>query len=139
LKFSSKLTKRMLIAIGFFFVGIGVIGIFLPLLPTTPFFLLAAVCFARSSERFHKWLLNHKLFGKYIKGYQGKERIPAKIKILTICLLWVTIILSGFILLRELYVRVILFVIAIGVTIHILNIQPSGRVEKKQNNKCLIV
>jgi len=129
----------MLIAIGFFFVGIGVIGIFLPLLPTTPFFLLAAVCFARSSERFHKWLLNHKLFGKYIKGYQGKERIPAKIKILTICLLWVTIILSGFILLRELYVRVILFVIAIGVTIHILNIQPSGRVEKKQNNKCLIV
>jgi len=128
-----------LIIIGFFFVGIGVIGIFLPLLPTTPFFLLAAICFARSSERFHKWLLNHRLFGKYVKGYQGKEKIPAKIKIFTICLLWVTIVLSGFILFRELYIRVILFIIAIVVTIHILNIQPVEKIEKKQDNGCLTV
>ncbi len=128
-----------MIIIGFFFVGIGVIGIFLPLLPTTPFFLLAAVCFARSSERFHKWLLNHRLFGKYVKGYQGKEKIPAKIKIFTIFLLWVTIILSGFILLRELYIKVILFIVAVGVTIHIFNIQPSEKIEKKQDNGCLTV
>ncbi len=137
MKFYGKLTKKVLIIIGFFFVGIGIIGIFLPLLPTTPFFLLAAVCFARSSERFHNWLLNHRLFGRYVKGYQGKERIPAKIKIFTICLLWVTIVFSGIIFFRELYIRVILFFIAIGVSIHILSIRPVERNEKRQDNRCL--
>jgi len=72
-KISNRLIRWVLIIAGTFFVGLGVLGIVLPLLPTTPFFLLAAVCFAKSSKRFYTWLLNNKWFGNYIKNYQEKK------------------------------------------------------------------
>lgn len=61
---------------------LGTIGIFLPLLPTTPFILLAATCFAKSSQRFHKYLINNKYFGPIIEDWQEKRRIPYKAKVI---------------------------------------------------------
>jgi len=81
---SNKFLRYLLIIAGTIFLGFGVIGIFLPILPTTPFLLLAAVCYARSSQRFYNWLMNNKWFGNYIKNYYGGRGVPLKFKILSI-------------------------------------------------------
>ena len=103
--------------------GLGIIGILVPLLPTTPFLLLAAACYARSSQRFYHWLLSNRWFGNYIRNYLEKKGIPLKVKVLTITLLWVTIGCSIAFAIQILVVRVILLSIAIGVSIHILSIR----------------
>lgn len=123
----SKLIKGILIVTGTFFLGLGIIGIFLPILPTTPFLLLAAACYARSSKRFYDWLLNNKWFGSYIKNYREGKGIPLKVKILSITFLWITIIFSAFFIVTILFVRIILIIIAIGVTIHIITIRTLNR------------
>lgn len=120
---SNTLIRLVLIIVGTLFVGLGVLGIFLPLLPTTPFFLLAAVCYVRSSKRFYHWLLNNKWFGKYIKNYRERKEIPLKVKIFSISLLWLTIMFSIVFIVDNFFVRIILFLIATGVTIHILSIR----------------
>jgi uncharacterized membrane protein YbaN (DUF454 family) len=119
----NRLIRGVLIIAGTFFVGLGILGVFLPLLPTTPFFLLAAACYTRSSKRFYHWLLNNKWFGMYIKNYGEKKGIPLKVKILSISLLWLTIMFSTVLIGDNLFVRIILILIAIGVTIHISSIR----------------
>ena len=103
--------------------GLGIIGIFLPLLPTTPFLLLAAACYARGSKKFYSWLLNNRWFGNYIKNYREGKGIPLKIKVLSISLLWATIGYSTVFVVDILLVRVALVLIAIGVTAHVLSIR----------------
>ncbi len=114
-----KLLKAFLIVIGFLAVGLGILGMFLPVLPTTPFLLLAAACFAKSSKRFYHWLLNNKWFGSYIKNYREGKGIPLKIKILSMGFMWVTILTSSIFFIDNIYIRILLIVIAIIVTIHI--------------------
>ncbi|MDD4490661.1 MAG: YbaN family protein [Paludibacter sp.] len=111
--------KAFLIVIGFISVGLGILGMFLPLLPTTPFLLLAAACFAKSSKRFYYWLLNNKWFGSYLKNYREGKGIPLKIKIMALSFLWSTILLSTIFFLDNIYLRILLISIAVGVTIHI--------------------
>ena len=72
--------KGIFLVAGFGLVGLGTIGIFVPLLPTTPFLLLAAACFARSSERCHRWLLGHRLFGPILKNWHEHRCIPRRAK-----------------------------------------------------------
>lgn len=115
--------KPILIVAGTLFVGLGVIGIFLPVLPTTPFLLLAATCYAKSSRRFYCWLLNNRWFGVYIRNYRQKKGMPLKIKILTVVLLWLTILVSVIFAVQSLAVRIILIIIAFGVSLHILSIK----------------
>jgi len=117
------LIRKLLIIAGTFFVVIGIIGIFLPILPTTPFLLLAAWCYARSSEKFYNWLINNKWFGTYIKNYREGRGVPIKVKVLSISFLWLTIIFSVVFIVNNFYIRIILIGIAIGVTIHILTIR----------------
>jgi uncharacterized membrane protein YbaN (DUF454 family) len=120
---SSGLLKGLLIFVGTLFVGLGILGILLPLLPTTPFLLLAAACYAKSSQRFYDWLLNNRWFGKYIKNYREKTGIPSIVKISTISILWITIALSAIFATENLLVRMVLLVVALGVTIHILSMR----------------
>jgi uncharacterized membrane protein YbaN (DUF454 family) len=115
--------RILLIITGTLFVGLGIIGIFIPVLPTTPFLLLAAACYARSSRKFHEWLLNNRWFGDYIKNYLLGRGFPKKVKFLTITLLWITIGCSVAFAVQLFYVRLILILIAIGVSIHILTIR----------------
>ncbi len=121
-KVSSIAIRGALIITGTFFVGLGVLGIFLPLLPTTPFLLLAAACYARSSKRFYNWLLNNRWFGSYIKDYKEGKGVPSKVKAISISLLWATIIFSTVFITHNIFCKIILLVIAIGVTIHILSV-----------------
>jgi len=120
---TGNLRSRVLIIAGTFFVGLGILGILLPLLPTTPFLLLAAACYTRSSKRFYGWLLNHKWFGNYIKNYRERKGIPLKVKVFAISFLWVTIGYSAVFVASMPLVRAILIGIAIGVTIHIIRIR----------------
>ncbi len=108
---------------GFAAVGLAVAGIVLPLLPTTPFLLLAAWCFARSSDRWLQWLLNNRVFGKYIRDYRAGNGIPGRVKWYALALLWITIGLSAALATDNPWVRLGLGTIAIGVTIHILSIK----------------
>jgi len=120
---SNKFFKYLLIIAGTIFLGFGVIGIFLPILPTTPFLLLAAACYARSSQRFYNWLMKNRWFGSYIKNYREGRGIPLKLKILTISLLWITILISIYFYINDFSIEIILILIAIGVTIHIITIK----------------
>mgnify|MGYP000912434926 CR=1 FL=1 len=116
----NKFLKILLVSCGFISVGLGVLGIFLPVLPTTPFLLLAATCFSRSSERFYKWLFSNKVFGKYLNDYKNKKGLPVKIKIYTISLLWISILYTVIFIIPLMFVKLLLLVIAIVVTIHII-------------------
>ena len=126
-QFLRKPIKVLLITTGTFFIGVGIIGIFVPVLPTTPFLLISAALYARSSKRFYNWLTGNKIFGIYIKNYREGRGIPLKLKIITIALLWITIGCSAIFAIDIFWVRVILVIIAIGVTIHIISIKPKDK------------
>jgi uncharacterized membrane protein YbaN (DUF454 family) len=125
--FSGRRSRWALILAGNFFVALGILGIFFPLLPTTPFLLLAAACYFRSSEKFYNRLMNNKWLGNYIKNYREKKIIPLKVKVLSLSFLWLTIGYSVFFIVNIFLLRVILILIAIGVTIHVLSIRTLKR------------
>jgi hypothetical protein len=119
---SYKLRRQLLIVAGTISTAIGILGIFVPILPTTPFLLLAAACYIRSSERFYRWLINNRLFGTYIRNYIEGRGMPLRTKIFTIFLLWIAIGISVCIGTQNLVVRIVLVLVAIGVTLHIIYI-----------------
>jgi uncharacterized membrane protein YbaN (DUF454 family) len=108
---------------------LGLLGIVLPVLPTTPFLLLTAYCYLRSAPNWHKRLLESKHLGPYIRNFQENKCIPLRIKVYAISMLWITITLSAVFAVSLWWVRLLLFAIAIGVTWHILS-YPSN----SQNN-----
>ena len=111
--------RRLLIVAGTLSTGIGIVGVFVPILPTTPFLLLAAACYMRSSERFYQWLINNRIFGAYVRNYIEGRGMPVKMKIFIILLLWLTIGLSVTFGVQNIVIRIVLICIAIGVTAHI--------------------
>ena len=117
------LTRGILIIAGFVFTGLGLIGIFLPLLPTTPFLLLAVACFARSSKRHHSWLMDNKWFGSFIKDYHEKRGIKLRVKIIAISLLWISISYSVLFMVGNLFVSIIMVLIALGVTVFLIDLR----------------
>ncbi len=119
---SNHLIRFLLIAVGWTSVGLGVIGIFIPLLPTVPFLLLAAVCFARSSEVFHRWLVGHPKLGPMINGFLGGEGIPRHAKLMAIAVLWSSILLSVLVLAALLWVKLLLVLIGICVTWYLIGL-----------------
>ncbi len=119
---SEKLKRQLLLAAGTLSLAIGIVGIFVPILPTTPFLLLAAGCYLRSSPRFYSWLMNSRFFGAYIRNYIEGRGIPLKVKLFIIIVLWATIGISIW-LVANTVVTVILLIVAVGVTLHIIFIR----------------
>lgn len=117
----STLRKWALMAAGFLAVGLAIVGIFIPILPTTPLLLLAAACFVRSSDRLYAWLINHKWFGDYIRHYREDRAITVQAKIVTLAMLWGMIGYTTFGVVEAWWLRVVLLAIATGVTWHILS------------------
>jgi uncharacterized membrane protein YbaN (DUF454 family) len=115
--------RNLLIAAGLISLSLGAIGIFVPLLPTTPFLLLASACFVRSSEKLHNWLIHHKVFGHYIRCYQQFRAISLRLKIMTVTVLWVFIGYAVVFAVNAVWIRLILLIIAVAVTIHILRLR----------------
>jgi len=117
------ITKGILVISGTFFLVLGIIGIFIPLLPTTPFLLLTATCYIRGSEKFYNRLIKNRWLGEYIKNYQEGGGIPLTVKLISIIFLWITIIFSTIIIVSNILIQIILIIIAIGVTTHIITIK----------------
>jgi len=112
--------KRIIyVCIGSIFLAFGLIGIFLPVIPTTPFLLLASFFYFRSSERMYHWLINHKILGAYIYYYLTYKAIPIKTKIGAIIFLWSSLCIS-MVLVDSLHMRIFLAVVGIAVSAHLL-------------------
>ncbi|MDR0510079.1 MAG: YbaN family protein [Rikenellaceae bacterium] len=114
--------KYLLIVLGIVSLCLGILGVFLPVLPTTPFLLLSATLFMRSSKRLYHWLLNHKVFGQYIRSFMENRSIPLKVKVISIAVMWASMFSTVFFVINgKLWLQLLLFAIAIGATIHILS------------------
>jgi uncharacterized protein len=118
-----KLKKWLFVTLGTLFLGLAILGIVIPILPTTPFLLLAAICYVRGSQRLYNALLHNRIFGNYLKNYLEGRGMSLKNKILTLSLLWIAIISTGLLVIDNLAVRIILGAVLIGVTIHIVTIK----------------
>jgi len=118
---SSVVKKRLLVLAGMISLSLGVIGLVVPLLPTTPLLLLSAACFIKGSDRLYEWLMNHKFFGEYIRNFQQYRAIPLHTKIMMIFFLWLTISISIVFVVNSIYIRILLACIAVVVTVHILH------------------
>ncbi len=103
--------------------GLGLVGIFVPVMPTTIFLLLAAFFFTRGSNRALQWLLNNRWLGPYIRNYREKRGMAVRDKVITLALLWISIGFSIIFLVENNWVRLVLLAIASGVTLHLLTIK----------------
>lgn len=111
--------RYLLLGIGWLSVALGVIGIFLPVLPTTPFLLLAAACFVRSSRRFYIWLVTHRHLGPWIRDYLEGQGIPLKGKVYALLLMWTSIALSCYLVPLP-WARAFMLTSAVLVSLYIL-------------------
>lgn len=116
----NKFKKGLFVVAGTVSLGLGFVGIVLPVLPTTPFLLLSAACYYKGSERLHRWMLDNRLFGDYLRNYKEGKGIQPRTKIFTLILLWSVISFSALFMLNNVIIQIILFAIAIGVSIHII-------------------
>ena len=117
---SEKIKSTIFTVFGTIFLIIGAIGVFIPILPTTPFLLLAAACYLRGSERLHRWLIYNRVFGEFIRNYTEGRGIKQRQKIYTISFLWLMIIFSVIYVLKNSLFRILLLLIAMVVSIHII-------------------
>jgi len=118
--------KRLLISAAFVSLGFGIAGIFLPLLPTTPFLLLSAYCFLKSSRTRYEWLVGHRIFGEYIADYIKHRAVPLRRKILCVTAMWLCMGMSAYIV-DNTYATIALVAVGSGVTWHILTLRTLKR------------
>lgn len=113
--------KTLYILLGSISLILGIIGIFVPLLPTTPFLLLTAALYFKASPRLYAWLLNQKHLGPYIRNYRENKAIPLRAKIVSLVLMWSTMTYCIFFLIPLIWIKIGLFCVGAGVTYHILS------------------
>ena len=113
--------KVLLLILGSISLALGVIGIFVPLLPTTPLLLLAAALYFRSSPKLYDWLLNHPRLGTYIRNFREHRAIPLRVKIVSVSLVWLTMGYCIIAVVEPLWLRITLALLATAITIHILS------------------
>lgn len=113
--------RYLLMVLGSVALALGVVGIFLPLLPTTPFLLLAAALYFRSSPQLYEWLLSHKHLGPYIRNFRENKAIPLRVKIVSVSLVWVTLLYCAFFVADCLWMRMLFVGLAVGISAHILH------------------
>lgn len=119
---TGKLKRILFIFLGTIFLGIGCIGIILPILPTTPFLLLAAACYIRGSPRIYKKLISNRVFGNFLSNYLKRKGISWQQKGVAIFSLWLMILVTIIYVLDNILLRVLLLAIALAVSIHLLSL-----------------
>lgn len=122
--------RALWVALGGICLLLGVIGIFLPVLPTTPFVLLAAACFARGSRRFHEWLMGHPRFGPLVSDWQRHRSIPFRAKCLALSMMWVSMGTTAWLLRGRPLASAALLACAVGVSVWMVRLPtrpPEGR------------
>lgn len=114
--------RYSLLSVGLLATGLGIVGIFVPLLPTTPFLLLAAACFARSSERFHTWLIEHNHLGPLVRGFLDGSGIPRRARRTAIALIWLTLPPAALLLVPHLWLKLALILLAVAISAYLLRL-----------------
>lgn len=114
--------RHLFVALGFLCVALGILGIFLPLLPTVPLLLLAAACFARGSERCYAWLIEHRQLGPMLRGYLDGKGIPARAKVTALCLIWMTIPMTVVFAISEIWGKALLLSVGLVVSIYLIRL-----------------
>ena len=117
-----RLIRWLLIAVGSVLVGVGIVGVFLPLLPSTVFFLMAAACYGKSSPGAYTWLTTNRWFGRHLKNYKEERGATLGAKIASIALLWLGIGIS-LLLIDYPWIRLLLVVIALAVTAYLVTLR----------------
>ncbi len=125
-----RIKKYLYLFFGTLSLILGITGIFIPVLPTTPFLLLASVCYLRSSKKMYNWLINNKILGSYIYSYMNYKAISKSTKIGSIVFLWVTLSIS-ILFVKLIYIDVFLALVGIAVTWHIVTIRTLSEKEHK--------
>jgi uncharacterized membrane protein YbaN (DUF454 family) len=119
--------RSILIAAGVLCAGLGIAGIFIPLLPTTPFLLLAAACFARSSDRLHHWLMTNRWVGDHISSYMEHRATTLATKVVSVTTLWCALALAAALFTESWVVRSLLLLVGVGVTVHLVTLKTIER------------
>ena len=119
---SGKMMRGIYIVVGTIALVIGAIGLFLPVIPTTPLVILAAACYYRGSERLHAWILRSRWFGGTIKNYQAGRGLTRDTKVRAISMMWAMILISAWFFVSNLFVRVAMIGVAIGVTVYLVRL-----------------
>ena len=125
----SPTMKLLFNIIGVLAVLLGILGLFLPLLPTTPFLLLASACFARGSDRLHGWLLNHRVFGVYLRNFEAGNGIPLRAKIVASVMMWSSLLVA-IVRFEHLGLRVALVLIGASVSLYLWRYLPTLRTRR---------
>ena len=113
--------RIFLTIIGLVSLGLGILGAFLPVLPTTPFLLLAATLFLKSNKGLYDWLMYHPRLGPYIRNFLEHKAIPLRVKVISVSLVWVTLLYCAVWVAEHWALRTLFIVIAIAVSAHILS------------------
>ena len=113
--------KILYTVLGSLSLALGILGIFLPVLPTTPFLLLSAAMYMRGSQQLYDWLMAHKHLGPYIKNFREHRALPLRVKTVSVSMVWATLLYCAFFVAKEWWMSVMFIAIAIGVTVHILS------------------
>lgn len=113
--------RWILTILGLVSLGLGILGIFLPVLPTTPLLLLAAALFLRSHKGLYDWLMNHPKLGPYIQNFMIHKSIPLKIKVLSISLIWITLLNCAILVVDHWVLRLMFILLATAISAHILS------------------
>lgn len=121
-----RLLAYLFVSLGFLSLALGIAGMFVPVLPTTPFLLLTAFCFMKGSKRLYSKLMNHKSIGPYIRDFMQYRAISVRVKVYSVSMLWLGIGLSIY-LVDNLHLRLFLLLVAAGVSVHILCFKTKGR------------
>lgn len=126
--------RHLLLVCGWIAVGLAALGVFLPLLPTTPFLLLAVACFARSSPKGHRWLLRHRWFGPLLRAWRTGEGLPVRARVVVLLVLWTSLGLSIAWGIPESFGYLRWMLVAIGVAVSWFVLAASGRRSGRQRS-----
>jgi uncharacterized membrane protein YbaN (DUF454 family) len=130
-------TKIVMMVLGSLALFLGIIGIMIPVLPTTPFLLLAAFFYLRSSENLYGWLINHKTFGSYIHNYMTYRAVKKSTKIGALITLWISLSIS-IVLVEKFWLKIFLFLIGTAVSIHLLKLRTLEEIQTEELQRELI-
>lgn len=117
----NEMKRKLLIFVGSLSLGLGLLGIALPLLPTTPFLLLSATCYFHGSDKLYSWLMAHPKLGPYIRSFRDDKAIPLRAKVVSVSLVWLTLLYCIFFVVNPLWLKILLFLLAIAISWHILS------------------
>ena len=116
---NTPLKRALYVIAGTIFVVIGVLGIVLPILPGTPFLLLASACYLRGSKRLHRWLHEHRFLGPYLRAFEEGKGLPKRVKVIAIATMWIGISVT-IVMFMQVWLALALVAIATGVTIYLV-------------------